>query len=221
MTPTSPDMPTNDGSDWQQRLAAHVGARVRELRKRERLTAQDVADQCTNVLGFKLLRTTLANLEAGTRKNVTLGEVLVLAEAVGTSPAALLFPVIGADSVEYLPGDWTSPWDALDRLTHPLMPAFSGRGMYPHDADDETRAMHLLAVLEQSETGWLMFKRWGEQVNLPDEVKETYSRQMDKMASGARTVVSELMTLGADLDPIDPGFLAAVRRQAESGDEDA
>lgn len=97
---------------WTNRQARSIGTRVRRVRIAAELSVQRVADICTNELGFKMLRTTLANLEAGTRQNVTVGELSAVATALGVAPIALLFPVDEQGQVEVLPGDYRDPWSA-------------------------------------------------------------------------------------------------------------
>lgn len=105
-------MTVDQSEDWMKRQAAAVGARVRRVRLAKGMSVQAVADRATKDLGYKMLRTTLANLEAGTRRNITLGEVSVLAEALDVPPLGLLFPIDEPASVEVLPGVQRTPWDA-------------------------------------------------------------------------------------------------------------
>ena len=105
-------MTVDQSEDWMKRQAAALGARVRRVRLAKGMSVQAVADRATNDLGYKMLRTTLANLEAGARRNVTLGEVSVLAEALDVPPLGLLFPIDEPATVEVLPGVHRTPWDA-------------------------------------------------------------------------------------------------------------
>lgn len=207
--------------DWQARLAAHVGVRVRELRTAKRLSAQDVANLCTERLGFKLLRTTLANLEAGTRKSVTLGEVIALSEALDTSPAALLFPLTRGRSVEYLPDEMHPAWAAWDRFTSPIFATFGNTEGVPSDLDDETHAVTAMALLETLQNSWRMFARMRSSEHMPEGAKQALDQEMSKVAAGAAKLLPSLRELGVDLDTFDGDFLAAGRQLESEWADDA
>ncbi len=69
-----------------------IARRVREVRSRHQMTAQDLAERMTT-LGLPWNRTTVVKLENGRRENVSVTELLVLAEALATAPVNLLVPV--------------------------------------------------------------------------------------------------------------------------------
>lgn len=73
-----------------------VARRLREIRARRRLSAQDVADRCS-ALGLFLNRQTLSNLENHRRDHVSVDELLVLARVLEVSPVALLQPIEGEE----------------------------------------------------------------------------------------------------------------------------
>ena len=106
------------GPDWPARVAASVGRRVAYFRERttdehgRKLTAQALADRCAQ-LGLPLARPTIAKLEKGFRETITVGEVQVLARALGVSPLMLLFPLGQAETAEVLPGKNVTPFDAM------------------------------------------------------------------------------------------------------------
>lgn len=70
---------------------AAVAHRVREVRKRRGLTAQELADKLTEQ-GVPWQRSTVAKLENGNRQEVTLTEWLALAAVLNVSPLHLLVP---------------------------------------------------------------------------------------------------------------------------------
>lgn len=109
-----------------KRQAATVGARVRRVRLAAGMSVQAVADFCTNELGYKMLRTTLANLESGARRNITVAEISVLAKALGVPPLGLLFPIDEPELVEVLPGVMESPWEAWQWFAEGLSPGVYG-----------------------------------------------------------------------------------------------
>lgn len=103
--------------DWTSRLSQGIAAEVRRHRKARGLSAQQLADRCAELGVDSLPRTVIANLENGRRGNVTVAELLVLAEALSVPAAALVFPVGYVDQVEHLPGVTSDPLDAVDRLS--------------------------------------------------------------------------------------------------------
>jgi hypothetical protein len=56
------------------------------------------------------------NLESGRKTSITLADFLVLADVLGVPPVTLLFPLAAA-TVEVLPGQEASTWDALAWFT--------------------------------------------------------------------------------------------------------
>lgn len=97
--------------EWAARITKAVIAEVRRARKELGMTAQDLADACEE-LGHPIPRNVIANWESGRRLTLTVPELIVLARAVDTPPAALVFP-LGGSSVEYLPSERSDPWTAF------------------------------------------------------------------------------------------------------------
>ncbi|MCA4997750.1 helix-turn-helix transcriptional regulator [Tsukamurella tyrosinosolvens] len=77
------------GGDWQRRLASAVGRNMQALRESQGVSAAALSDRCKS-LGLPIARATISKVENGLRY-VDLGELLVIASALGTSPAALLY----------------------------------------------------------------------------------------------------------------------------------
>ena len=108
--------------EWSSRIAASVGERVAYFRERitdergRKLTAQGLADRCTQ-LGLPLTRPTVAKLEKGLRDTITVGEVQVLAAALGVPPIALVYPLGQRQAVEILPGTQAETWAAVKWFT--------------------------------------------------------------------------------------------------------
>ncbi|MFC7326281.1 helix-turn-helix domain-containing protein [Marinactinospora rubrisoli] len=103
-------------NDWSERLAGAVAKEVRRHRKRQGMSAQELADRCAN-LGMPLKRSVLANLESGRRTTVTLAELIVLARALGVPPLLLAFPVAQEEHTEVLPGQTVGTWAAAKWFT--------------------------------------------------------------------------------------------------------
>jgi transcriptional regulator with XRE-family HTH domain len=90
--------------DWADQQASRVAAAVRDLRKMRGRSAQWVADRTTD-LGYPISRATIADLENGRRKWVTISELMILARALNAPPIALLYPEpLDDDLIEILPG---------------------------------------------------------------------------------------------------------------------
>lgn len=104
-------------SEWEAQLTRAIASRITYWRTRggsRRLSAQQLADRCSE-LGYDIPRSTLTNLENGRLRNITLGELLVIARALEVPPLALATPV-GPDAplvIEVLPGVPVSPIEAL------------------------------------------------------------------------------------------------------------
>jgi hypothetical protein len=89
--------------EWADEQGTRVAEAVRSVRRRKKRSAQWVADR-TAEIGYPISRATIADLENGRRKWVTIAELLVLARALNTAPIALLYPdPLSGDSIEILP----------------------------------------------------------------------------------------------------------------------
>ena len=87
---------------WDERLVWHIAFAIRRLRKEQQMSAQKLADRTTE-LGYTVSRTTVSDLENGRRKYITVTELLLLAAALNTTPAALVYPGPCTRDMEALP----------------------------------------------------------------------------------------------------------------------
>lgn len=102
----------NIGEQWQTDLARRVGEAILSRRKTLSLTALALSERCSE-LGLPIHRTTITKIEKG-RSRFDLGELLVLAHALRTSPAALLFGDQLVDGlVELTPGNSVPAYAAV------------------------------------------------------------------------------------------------------------
>lgn len=69
-----------------------VAQRVREVRERRRMSASRLAEEMTRV-GVPWDRGTVAKLETGRRANVSVAELLALADVLNIAPVHLLIPL--------------------------------------------------------------------------------------------------------------------------------
>lgn len=99
---------------WEAEQAARTGAAVKLLRGKR--AAQWLSDR-TAELGLKMTRQTITDLENGRRRYVTTAEIIVLAKALETAPVTLIYPPPYDDSVEYLPGQEMSKFDAAQHFS--------------------------------------------------------------------------------------------------------
>ena len=100
-------------TDWPRRLAASIGERVRELRKTQGLSAQELADR-TTTLGHEVKRSVISDMEIGRRPTVALPDIFVLARALSVPPIALIAPAASGSAIEVLAGDAVDTWAAVD-----------------------------------------------------------------------------------------------------------
>lgn len=99
---------------WAETLVARIMGEVRRLRGRDHsaLSAAKLADRTADI-GYPISRNVLAELENGRKRSLDVAELLVLAAALGVSPAQLMFPELPKGQVEVLPGVPQESHDAL------------------------------------------------------------------------------------------------------------
>lgn len=79
------------GSAWEGQLIERIAAEIRRLRTSQKTSAQALADRVTE-LGLPMSRSTIADIENGRRKYITVAELLGIANALNASPTQLVFP---------------------------------------------------------------------------------------------------------------------------------
>lgn len=87
--------------DWAERDAYRVAMSIRERRKPH--SAQWLSDRTENVVGLRINRALISDMETGRRRYITTAELAVIAAALSVSPVALLYPGPYGDLVEVLP----------------------------------------------------------------------------------------------------------------------
>jgi transcriptional regulator with XRE-family HTH domain len=117
MTQHDLDDEEDDVPEWADHVVATIAAEVRRRRKELRMSAQDLADACEEI-GYPIPRNVIANKESGRRSTLPLVEVMVLAQALHTSPICLLYPVGYVNEVQRLPFQHPeSTWDVMHWFT--------------------------------------------------------------------------------------------------------
>jgi transcriptional regulator with XRE-family HTH domain len=184
-------------AEWAGKVAQRVGKRVEHFREKgsdgqgRKVSVQAIADRCAE-LGLPLDRAVLAKLEKGQRQMLTVGELLVLAEALGVPPILLLFPLGAEETVEVLPGRQMPTWDAVKW--------FSGHGSPSEDwrqssIPTQLWAEHDLALVSWLEAPDFMVKSQSLGVPPEDAVRNMQaSRRLQE--NNLRTVRARIRFLG-------------------------
>jgi len=110
---------------WSSELTTRIAAEIRRLRGDR--SAQWLSDK-TAELGYRVARSRISDLEVGRRTRIGLEELLLLARALGVSPALLALPLGREDVVEVLPGRELETWSAVKW--------FAGMDIFPGDTPD-------------------------------------------------------------------------------------
>ncbi|WP_406219412.1 helix-turn-helix domain-containing protein [Streptomyces decoyicus] len=151
MTQHGSDDDEDDFPEWEDRIKANVAGEVRRRRKEMGWSAQDLADQCER-LGHPIPRNVIANMESGRRASLPLVDVIVLAAALETYPACLIFPVGYVDQTQELPfQDLVPTWDALRRFTGEQEVPGYGAGLVPDFEAHASLVRTALAALDEEE----------------------------------------------------------------------
>lgn len=127
-------------SEWANELVATFAESMKKRRDELGLSAQKLADR-TAELGHPVNRSVVAALETGRRNRLLLPDALVIAEALNTSLATLLYPGMPDGAVEQVPGRVMPSWDAALNLLG-IEPLFGD--IQPNDEDEHTTG-HALA----------------------------------------------------------------------------
>ncbi|MFC4035768.1 helix-turn-helix domain-containing protein [Streptomyces polygonati] len=102
---------------WPTAFTGRIAHRMRDARKAAGLTMAAVAQGCADRGLPEVTEHSLKNLESGRKTSVTVADFFVLADVLGVPPVTLLFPLGSAATVEVLPGQEVSTWDALTWFT--------------------------------------------------------------------------------------------------------
>ncbi len=93
-----------DAKRWQLELSERVGRAIQAARKASGWTAAELSRRTVD-LGYPISRVAISKIESNSRAGkLDLGELLVLAAALNTSPATLVFPGPYNEKVAVVPG---------------------------------------------------------------------------------------------------------------------
>lgn len=101
---------------WSGEIAALLAAQVRHYRKRQGMTAAQLAEACA-ALGADVPVSVINNLETGRRASFDVAELLVVAKALDVAPLLLLFPLGQQERFPVLPGQEVAVWEAASWFT--------------------------------------------------------------------------------------------------------
>jgi transcriptional regulator with XRE-family HTH domain len=104
-------------TQWSAEFTARIVQGMREARKAAGLTMAQVAQGCADRGLPEITEHTMKNLESGRKTSITVADFVVLADVLGVPPVSLLFPLGTSATVEVLPGQPVSTWDALAWFT--------------------------------------------------------------------------------------------------------
>ncbi|MDH6577554.1 helix-turn-helix transcriptional regulator [Kitasatospora sp. MAP5-34] len=183
-------MTHDEEEDWPTQITNAVIAEITRLRRKIGLTAQELSDECDR-LGLTVPRNVIANWESGRRKTITLPELLVIAEALLVSPAALVFPPWQGGSVDYLPEQGAGQWWAFSWFTGEEQTSYSHwrLSLYREHAQIYSRLQ-----TEHHDAYQLQFRRRRE--DWPPGAEEKYERLVEVTRDQLLPVRARMHQLG-------------------------
>ncbi|MFE1175009.1 transcriptional regulator [Streptomyces sp. NPDC058773] len=194
MTQSGRDDEADEVPEWVDRIKANVAGEVRRRRKEMGWSAQELADQCEQ-LGHPIPRNVIANMESGRRASLPLVDVMVLAAALETYPACLIFPVGYVDRTQELPfHDLVPTWDALRRFTGEEDVPGHDAGLVPDFEAHASLVRTALAALEEEEQA-----RFAAKTATSRAQQEEAERKRTKYAEQAVSAKYNLRYLRRDL----------------------
>ncbi len=204
-------------ADWGEEQAQRVAAEVRRLRGKR--STQWLSDRTAEV-GHRINRGTLADLENGRRRYVTITELIVLAAALSTAPIALLYPgpdylesiaALPAEAGPPMPEIWAVNWFA-GRPTHILT---AGRESVPNFDDYERNSEHLGRAYVYDELTRTLNLHLGAVARLREEIDAGRGRPGDEqMLNGYQ---ESIQSVTRNLEAMRARIEAAIADRADGG----
>lgn len=196
---------TPDSPDWAMRLSQSIAQEVRRNRERLGLSAQQLSDRCREI-GLPIHRSVISNFENGRRGNLTIAELLVVAEALEIAPIFLLFPVGFTETIEVLPNDTVTAVDAVKWFA-----GDRGRGAY-YPKEHPEYAIPYRLVLDEESLIKAFMSGIGNEFHVP-EVAQSY---IDK----ARPAAEESVFANAEVRRLKRKLQQMETEAASSGETD-
>lgn len=193
-------MEQSNGEQWARDTIERVYTNITEERRRQGLSANDLATRCAEV-GLPIPRRTLSKMDNHARANISLPELLVIARALRVAPVNLLYsPLKAREDVEYLPGRMEGVLQASGLISKPGS----------DDTDPPPLTASAYWLLRQLET------RYAEAslakagladalVGDDDTMREAYEEKLQSCVREAQIIRTKLQELGVGyLDPPAP-----------------
>lgn len=129
-------------------IRAQIASAVRATREKRGLSASALADATEGVI----TRDTIANLESGRKRVIDVGEVVVLAKALGVSPLSLIYPPSPSNAEAALA---FSGYDNDDDLMKDLYHLHDAREWLAFDDTAPARQGYRIALRAAKKAGWV------------------------------------------------------------------
>jgi transcriptional regulator with XRE-family HTH domain len=130
-------------------LSDVAGERIAEVRREQRMTREQLADECKRLGLPKLTTAAIVNLETGRKRNgdrrreITIDELVVIATALRIPPVLLVYPLGRRKVSELIAGQQGDPWIGARWFTGEDYPP----GIQGADLDEQTRYEYELRML--------------------------------------------------------------------------
>ena len=129
-------------------IRAQIASAVRATREKRGLSASALADATEGVI----TRDTIANLESGRKRVIDVGEVVVLAKALGVSPLSQIYPPSPSNAEAALA---FSGYDNDDDLMKDLYHLHDAREWLAFDDTAPARQGYRIALRAAKKAGWV------------------------------------------------------------------
>ena len=133
-----------------EQIRTQIASAVRAVREKRQLSASALADATDGAI----TRDTIANLESGRKRVIDVGEVIILAKALGVSPLSLIYPPSPSNAEAALA---FSGYDNDDDPMKALYRLYDARDWYDFDNSSEAARQGLkMAQHAAKRIGWVV-----------------------------------------------------------------
>ncbi|EUA15171.1 helix-turn-helix family protein [Mycobacterium kansasii 732] len=131
-----------------EHIRAQIASAVRAAREKRDLSASALADATDGAI----TRDTIANLESGRKRVIDVGEVIILAKALGVSPLSLIYPPSPSNAEAALA---FSGYDNDDDVMKDLYHLHDAREWLTFDDTAPARQGYRTALRAAKRAGWV------------------------------------------------------------------
>ena len=204
-------------TDWPVQTVHAIFDNITAERKRLKLSAQDLSDRCAKI-GMPIDRRVISKMDNHTRIGISVPELVVLAEALGTAPVDLIYsPYVAGSSLQRLPGQLTTGSAARD-----LFSSFDERlASFPVSETTQLRTLLEMrsAEIEGGERALQHLNDQGPGApKLPDGYVETLLNQVKTAALNVEKLDSKLAGFGVQV-PEKPDWVSQAFKPKHSASE--